>query len=165
MTRDMPLFSRTPSAICMPAGLIPYARSGLLAEFGSATDALDSAQALDEVNLERWHKGLAQLDCARDLLNVVGLSASSADLDLNLALTTPRSARMLLDALRAIYDVEVQRLADAATDHVHLSLREIPILRNFIAEVERQLGRTTKRLQPILDAREKRTPQPVRFRP
>jgi hypothetical protein len=147
----------------VPAGLIPYVRSGLIAESGSATDALDAA--LDEVNLERWRAGLAQLDCARELLNVVGLSASAGDSDLNLALTTPRSARMLLDALQAVYDVGLQRLADAATDHVHLPLREIPVLCNFIVEVERQLGRTTKRRQPILAASEKRTPRPVKFRP
>jgi hypothetical protein len=116
---------------------------------------------MDEVNTERWRAGLAQLDCARELLDRVGVSAGSGDFDLYLELT-PRLARLLLDALRAVYDVEVQRLADAATDRVHLPLREIPTLRNFIADTERRLGKAAKHVEPLLDASEKRTPRAVK---
>jgi hypothetical protein len=130
MRRELLLFNWTPSTIRIPAGLVPYVRSGLIAEFGSATDALDAAVAGDAVNTERWRAGLAQLDGARELLILVGVSAVSGDIDLNLEVATPRSARLLLDALRAVYEVEAQRLVNAATDHVQIPLRDIPEARH-----------------------------------
>jgi hypothetical protein len=117
---------------------------------------------MDEIDTNRWRAGLAQLDCARALLNEIGVVAGSDAFALNLELT-PRLGRLLLDALRAVYDVEVQRLADAAADHVHLPLRKIPTLRNFIADAEQGLGRATKALKPLLDSSEKRTPRSVKI--
>lgn len=162
-TGHLPLFNRTPSTISVPATIIPYLRSGLIAEFGSAIDVLEAALAMDEVDAERWRTGLAQFDCSRELLETAGLSSGSGDFALTLELR-PRSARLLLDALRAVYDVEVQRLANAATDGVTLPLREIPTLRNFILETERRLGKEASRLEPLLDASEKRSPGIVRPR-
>jgi len=160
---NLPLFTRTPRTISVPAALIPYVRSGLIAEFGSALDVLEAALAMDEVDAERWRTGLAQFDCARELLDRVGVTAGSGDSDFYLELTS-RSGRLLRDALRAIYNLEVQRLADAASDGVPLPLREIPTLHNFILEIERGLGKTTKSLGPLLDASEKRTPRTVKSR-
>jgi hypothetical protein len=116
---------------------------------------------MDEVDTDRWRAGLAQFDCARELLGGVGVTAGSRDFDLNLELT-PRLGRLLLDALRAVYDIEIQHLANAGADHVNLPLREIPTLRNFIVDTERRLGRAAKGLEPLLDASDKRTPRTVR---
>jgi hypothetical protein len=117
---------------------------------------------LDEVDADRWRAALAQLDCARDLLEVIGVKASAGESDLSLELT-PRSGRLFLDALQAVYDTEVQRLTNAEGDHIYLPLRSIPALRNFIVDTERRLGRTTKGLEPLLDPNEKRKPRTVRF--
>jgi hypothetical protein len=162
-TWDLALFNRAPRAISVPATLVPHLRSGLTAELGSAIDLLEVTLEMDEVDAERWRIGLAQFDSARELLDMVGVSSGSDDFDLNLDLT-PRLARLLLDALRAVYDMEVHRLANAASDHVQLPLREIPALRNFILEAERRLGKTATRLAPLLDASEKRTPRTVKSR-
>lgn len=124
-------------------------------------DVLETTLDTDDVDSDRWRTGLAQFDCARELLDTVGISAGSGDFDLTLELTS-RLARLLLDTLRAVYDVEVQRLANAATDHVQLPLRQIPTLRNFILETERRLGKTATRLEPLLTASEKRVPRTVR---
>lgn len=157
------MLTRAPRMSRVPATLIPHLRNGLFAEFGSALDVLDATLVTDEVDAEKWRTGLAQFDGARGLLGVVGISAGSGDFDLNLELTS-RSGRLLLDALRAVYDVEVRRVANATTDHVQLSLREIPALRNFILETERRLGKTVTRLEPLLDASERRTPRTVKPR-
>lgn len=124
-------------------------------------DVLETTLDADDVDSDRWRTGLAQFDCARELLDTVGISPGSGDFDLTLELTS-RLARLLLDALRAVYDVEVQRLANAATDHVQLPLRQIPTLRNFILDTERRLGKTATRLEPLLNASEKRAPRTVR---
>jgi hypothetical protein len=116
---------------------------------------------MDEVDIDTWRAGLAQLDCARALLDEIGVTAGSDAFDLNLELT-PRLGRLLVDALRAVYDTEVQRLADAAADHVYIPLREIPTLRNFIVDTEQRLGRAAKALKPFLDASEKRAPRTVK---
>jgi hypothetical protein len=147
----------------VPATLVPYVRSGLLAECGSAIDALEATLAVDEVDTDRWRTGLAQFDCARELIDRIGVTAGSSKCDYTLELTAARSGRLLLDALRAVYDVEVQRLAHAAGDHVQLPLRALPTLRNFIVDTERRLGRATKGVEPLLDASEKRTPRTVKF--
>jgi hypothetical protein len=160
---DLPLFTRTPRTITVPATLIPYVRSGLIAEFGSALDVLETSLVMDEADAERWRTGLAQFDCARELLDRVGISAGTGDFDLYLQLTS-RSGRLLLDALRAVYNTEVHRLANAATDHIALPLRELPTLRNFIVKTERQLGKTATRLEPLLDSADKRTPRTVKVR-
>jgi hypothetical protein len=156
------LFRSIPRTIHLPANLTPYVRSGLIAEFASALDILEDAMA-GEADHERWRVGLAQLDCARELLGAVGVTAGSGDFDIDLEVESPRAARMLLDALRAVYNVEVERLADARNDRVHIPLREVPVLRNFIVDVERQLDRAAKRQIPILDAFQKRTPRSVKF--
>jgi hypothetical protein len=159
--RELSVFSRLPSTICVPAHLIPYVRSGLIAEFTSATDVLGEAIALADP--KRWRMGLAQLDCARELLRTVGISADSDDRDLDLEVASTQTARVLLDALQSIHTVEVQRLRDvAATQQVEIPLREVPILRSFIADAERQLARATKQ-SSILNASDKRTPRSVKF--
>jgi hypothetical protein len=118
--------------------------------------------AADEIEPDRWRTGLAQLDRSRELLLRVGVAARPDDVDLDLELTTPPSARLFLDALRAVSDIEVQRLASAATDQVHLPLRQIPVLRNFLVDAEQRLRKMAKNMQPLLDASEKRTPRSVR---
>jgi hypothetical protein len=158
------VFNRTPNPISVPAALIPYVRSGLMAEFGSANDVLGIATEVDEVDRSRWRAGLAQFDCARELLNMVGISASPGEAGLDIDLTSPRLARMFRDALRAAYDVEVERLASAESDQVLLPLEEVPALRNFIVDTERQLEKATARLQPYLTASEKRKPRSVKSR-
>ncbi len=75
---------------------------------------------------------------------------------------TPCLARLFLDSLRAVYDVEVQRLANAATEHVRLPLRQIPTLRHFITDAERQLGKPAPCVNSLLDASEKRIPRSVK---
>jgi hypothetical protein len=157
------MLNRAPRTISVPAAFMPYVRSSLIAEFGSAIDVLEATLAMDEVDAEKWRTGLAQLDCAREVLNRVGVSAGAGDRDVTLELTS-RPARLLLDALRAVYKVEVERLADAATHHVELPLREIPSLRNFVLETERRLEKTATRVEPLLDVSEKRRPQSVRSR-
>lgn len=160
---NLPLFDRS-QTINVPSRLVPYIRSGLIAEFGSAIDVLEDALVADVVNQERWRAGVAQLDCARDLLGRIGLAppASGGDRDVTLELSSA-PARMLLDALRAIYDVEVRRLADASTDQAHLPLRDLPKLRNFVFDVEKTIRRTARRKEPFLDARDKRQPRSVRI--
>ena len=159
-TRKSELFDGT-KTITVPAALVPYLRSGLLAEYGSALDVLDPTIGVDVVDKERWRDGNAQLDCSRDLLNRIGVAPGPGSFDLNLELSTP-AARMLLDAMRAIYDVEVQRLADAATDRVHLPLREVPTLRNFVLDADKRLGRFAKRQKRFLDEHDKRRPKSVK---
>lgn len=157
------LLNHGTSTISVPASIIPYLRSGLIAEHGSALDVLDASLEPTEVDHARWRTGLAQLDYSRELLDKIGVSAGSGDFDLSLELT-PRLAQMFLDGLRAVYEIEVQRLADAATDHVHIPLRSIPTLRNYIIDTERQIGNAAKHIQPYLDACEKRQPRIVKSR-
>lgn len=154
------LFGGT-KTITVPAALVPYLRGGLFAEYGSALDVLELTIDADVVNRERWRAGNAQLDCSRDLLDRVGVGHDPRDFDLHLELSAP-GARMILDAMRAIYEVEVQRLADAAAERVHLPLREVPTLRNFVVDAEKQLGRFAKRQHRILDVDEKRSPRSVK---
>jgi hypothetical protein len=123
---------------------------------------LEATLKLDEVNLERWRVGLAQFDCARSLLDRLGMSDGPGDYDFYLELS-PRAGRLLLDALRATYKAEVHRLANES-DRVALPLHEIPALRNFILETERRLGKTTTHLEPLLDSSEKRSPRTVKLR-
>jgi hypothetical protein len=142
---------------------VPYVRNGLIAEFGSAIDVLEDALVADILDRERCRAGLAQLDCARDLLERVGLASppSGDDRDVTLELS-PAPARMVLDSLRAVYDVEVRRLADASTDRVHLPLRDLPQLRNFVVDAEKALRRAAKRQERFLEAHDKRQPRSVR---
>jgi hypothetical protein len=157
-----PLFNRSLTTIDVPATALPYLRSGLLAEFGSAVDVLQVAIAMDEVDPERWRTGLAQFDTARQLLEMVGVATGSGDFDMSLDDLAPGLARMVLDALRAIYDIEVQCAANAAEERVQPSSRTIPTLRELIIRTERRLGRAAKRHEPLLDLSEKRTPRTVR---
>jgi hypothetical protein len=152
------MFHRTTTTISVPGIILPYVRSGLLAEIGSALDVLDLTLALDEVDVDKWKAGVAQFDDARELLDRIGVTVSSYDSNFLLELT-PRLGRMLLDALRAVYDAEVQRLANAANDRVQLPLRAIPKLRSFIVDTERRLGRAARNLAPHLAASEKRPPR------
>jgi hypothetical protein len=78
---------------------------------------------MDEVDPERWRSGLAQFDCARSLLERLGVSDDPGDSDRFLEVS-PREGRLLLDALRASYSAEVHRLANAESDHFALPLRE-----------------------------------------
>jgi hypothetical protein len=157
------LFDRS-RTIAVPGRLVPYVRSRLIAEFGSAIDVLEDALVADVLNQERWRAGLAQLDCARDLLGRIGLAppVSGRDRDVTLEVSSAH-ARMLLDALRAIYDVEVNRLVDASTDRVHLPLRDLPKLRNFVVDVEKTLRRAARRQERYPDAPDKRQPRSVRI--
>ncbi|HUB74840.1 MAG TPA: hypothetical protein VL979_12500 [Solirubrobacteraceae bacterium] len=116
---------------------------------------------MDEIDSQRWRAGLAQLDCARELLDAVGIGAARQRLDLELELT-PRLARVLLDASRAVYEVECRRLADAAADGVHLPQRSTPALRSFIVDIEQRAGAGAKDLKPLLEASEKRAPRSAR---
>jgi hypothetical protein len=155
------LLNHSTSTISVPASIVPYLRSGLIAEHGSALDVLDAALEGTEVDPTRWRIGLAQLDYSRELLDKIGVSAGSADFGLNLELT-PRLAQMFLDGLRAVYAIEVQRLADAAVDRVAVPSRAIPTLRDYIVDTEQQLGETVGHIPPYLEAYEKRTPRTVR---
>jgi hypothetical protein len=161
--RELSVFRHTRRTMCVPANLIPYVRSGLIAEFASATDVLEDALA-GEPDPTRWCAGLAQLDCARELLSAVGLSPGSGDVDLIIEVESPRMAQMLLDALRAVYEVEVERLANATAEQHQNHWREVLILRNFIVDVEQRIARAAKRQMPILDLPEKRAPRSVRSR-
>jgi hypothetical protein len=157
-----PLFNRALTTIDVPATAVPYLRSGLLAEFGSAVDVLGATLAIGEVNPDRWRAGLAQLDSSRQLLEMVGVAAGSGELDVTLDDLAPRLARLVLDALRAIYDIEVQRPTD---DLVEDRDRFLPTLRKLILDTERRLGRAARRLEPLLEPSEKRTPRTVRATP
>ena len=156
------MFDRT-TTLTIPAPLVPYVRSGLIAEFGSGIDVLEATLAADVVNHEAWRAGLAQLDCARGLLGRIELAPRLTDRDVTLELS-PASARMLLDSMRAIYDVEVQRLSEAASDCIHLPLRDVPTLRNFVVDAEKRLGRIVKRQARFLGKSDKRSPRSVRAR-
>ena len=147
----------------MPVDLIPYVRRGLLAEFGSGVDVLGDALEGEEPDQRRLDDGLAQLDYARELLDSLGV-AGHEEAGVSLLVSSPRAGRLLLDALRAARDVEVQRLEDAATVHVTLPSRDIPGLRAFVVSVERRLGRAAAHAKPVLERAEKRSPRPVRAR-
>lgn len=158
-TGTKPLFNRALTTIDVPATAVPYLRSGLLAEFGSAVDMLEATLAMDEVNPDSWRAGLAQFDSSRQLLEMVGVAAGSGEFDVSLDDLAPRLARLVLDALRAIYDIEVQRPSD---DPAEGRDRLLPTLRTLIVDTERRLGRAARGLEPLLEPSEKRTPRTVR---
>jgi hypothetical protein len=160
---DQALFNRNLTTIEVPGIVIPYLRSGLLAEFGTALDVLDDVVLMDEIDLQRWADGLAQLQRAQSLLETIGVAAGSDEFDISLDDLTPKLARLVRDALRAIYDVEVRRLADAAEERVQLPMRAIPTLRNFLVDTDRRLSRAAKRVEPLFDPSERRTPRTVKF--
>jgi hypothetical protein len=157
-TGAVPLFSRTSRTICVPASLVPYVRTGLIAEFASATDVLGDA-LMDEADRERWNAGLTPLDCARELLSAVGICARAGECALILGVASPRLARMLLDALRAVCDVKIVGLGNTLADRVAIPVQEVPNLRSFIAGAERRRCGATKRQPPLLGTPDKRAPR------
>jgi hypothetical protein len=154
---------RSPSSITVTKVFVPYFRSAIIAEFGTAIDVLGNALETEVVDLERWYAGVAQLDCARALLDSVGIcSGPAGDSDVVLDVTPAHAARMIVEALQVVYTSELQRFTSASADRVHLPLRDIPELGRFADRTERRLTSAVARSEPILSKLEKRTPRITR---
>ena len=157
----MPSSTRTGPLVTVPASLVPYFRSGLVAELGSAIDLLNLQLALREIEQRLWRVALTHFDAARELIDA--LEARSGAHRRDVALTpSAGGARVMIDALRAIYEVEAQRLRNAEAAQVYLPMREIPALRAFIVELEKNLAPTATAPDPLLGQCAKRTPQSVK---
>lgn len=144
----------------VPGGMVPYVRSGLVAEFGSALDMLDCQTALRRIDRRAWELAWARLVDAHALLEELGVDDEPGGVAVKLNVG-PGSARVLLDALRAIYEVEAGRLREAQAQRVHLASREVPVLRKFIIEAEQELAAVAAAPSSV-GSWEKRTPQTVK---
>ena len=146
--------------ITIPAKVVPYLRSGLIAEHGSAVDLIVIQHEAERIDATAWNEAHQCLDAAWGLLDGIGVTATGVDVDVELDLA--KAPLLVLDALIAIHRVEVVRVQDAATDGVRLAYQGIAALASFVDTVEQTLDPSgevrSERARRVVD----RIPRPVR---
>lgn len=138
------------------AGLVPYLRGGVLAEFGSAIDLLSEQLERDRVDPQEFEDALRSLDVARAVLDAIGTTPRVAECDG--VLDVGEAAFAALEALRLVRRTETWRLQDAAADGILLSLRALPALESLIAVIERTAEHSARRGREPCRVTVKRTP-------
>lgn len=114
-------------------GLVPYLRKGALRQMAAALEVLNVEVTQDEPDPDVYGRALARFDEARALFDVIGLSESGGERDIELDVG-PWHA-LLAKALKTQYSIEVSRLEDAAADGVQLDQRHVPALGKLVAEL------------------------------
>jgi hypothetical protein len=84
-----------------------------------------------------------RFDEGRSLFGVIGLTDEDepADLELDLA----PWPRLVLKTVESVYDAEVRRLQDAASEDRDLPMGDVPALGNLLAEVREKSGLRARR--------------------
>lgn len=146
----------------IPANVVPYLRSGVIAAHGSALDLMMIQHEREHIDEAAWGQAHRFMNSARRLLDRIGVAAVGMEFDVDVELEDGEASLLVLEALIAIHDVEVMRVQDAATERVRLSNVDIAALASFIDAAEPTLDATGEirraRVHRVVD----RAPRPVR---
>jgi hypothetical protein len=146
--------------ITIPANVVPYLRSGLVAEFGSALDLLVIQHEREPIAPVDWNEALQCMASVRPLLDVIGVAAPEVEADVELDLV--EQPLLVLHALIAVHRVEVMRVQDAATDGVRLSHQDMAALTSLVDEVEQAVDPSGAVRQESASRMVDWAPKPVR---
>jgi hypothetical protein len=113
------------------AGLVRYLRKGALRQMAAALEVLNVEVTQDQPDPDVYGRAVARFDEARALFDVIGLTGSGGERDIELDVG-PWHA-LLAKALKTQYTIEVSRLEDAAADGVQLDPRDVPALGKLVA--------------------------------
>lgn len=146
--------------LTVPAPVVPYLRSGLVSEHGSALDLVMIQHERERIDEAAWNEAHQSMDAARGLLEGIGVAAPEVEVDVKVDLT--EAPLLVLDALIAIQGVEVMRVQDAATDGVRPNCQGIAALASFLEAVERAVDPSGELRREGAHRVVDRTPRPVR---
>lgn len=134
--------TNTARELMIAAPLVRHLRSGVRRELGN-TISMMQVQVDGTIDPDIWQQALERFDCARSLLETIGVLDDPEQHDIVVDLR--RWPRLLLKVLENQHQNEIRRLRDSEAEGFAPSLRDVPELGLLVEEVRKRTGAAPKR--------------------
>jgi hypothetical protein len=146
--------TNTAPELVIPAPLVRYLRAGVIREMGTAI-AMMQVQVDATIDPDTWPQVLNRFDCARSLLETIGVVDSPEQCDIVIDLR--RWPALLRKVLETQHQTEIRRLRDSEADGFRIPPRDVPELGRLVEEVRKRTSPLpTRRQQPFLERQAQR---------
>jgi DNA-binding XRE family transcriptional regulator len=121
----------------VPGRLVGHLRAAIKRELDTRLLVLSDLLGQQPVDRARYRQAMNDLDAARRVLDTVGVTEQTSQLDVVLDLWD--SPSLVLLALETQSRLEMSRLQDAAESGIALPDRDVPALVEFVVELRRKI--------------------------